>query len=201
MDQDDSEHHRVAPKLASLAVLLLATVVMYISQGLTHTLVPLRLASGSASGLVTACYFVGFSLGAFLGPQLIRRVGHIRAFGGLLGIVILAVLSLALVDALWFWGVIRLLHGASIAAAAIVVEAWLVSASGPEARGRVLAVYTLAVYGGIGIGPLFLTILPEGADTLWQPFSVAAIILCLAAVPVLFWRTDAPPIPTHTPAS
>ena len=201
MDQDDSEHHRVAPKLASLAVLLLATVVMYISQGLTHTLVPLRLASGSASGLVTACYFVGFSLGAFLGPQLIRRVGHIRAFGGLLGIVILAVLSLALVDALWFWGVIRLLHGASIAAAAIVVEAWLVSASGPEARGRVLAVYTLAVYGGIGIGPLFLTILPEGADTLWQPFNVAAIILCLAAVPVLFWRTDAPPIPTHTPAS
>jgi len=28
----------------------------------------------------------------------------------------------------------------------------------------VLAVYTLAVYGGIGIGPLFLTILPEGGQ-------------------------------------
>ncbi|PXX91811.1 hypothetical protein DIT71_08105 [Marinobacter vulgaris] len=198
MKQEDRTHHRVAPKLASLAVLLLATVVMYVSQGLTHTLVPLRLASGSASGFVTACYFVGFGLGAFLGPLLIRRVGHIRAFGGLLGIVIFAVLSLALIDALWFWGMIRLLHGASIAAVAVVVEAWLVSASGPEARGRVLAVYTLAVYGGIGIGPLFLTFLP---DTIWQPFSVAAIALCLAAVPVLFWRTDAPAIPTRAPAS
>lgn len=198
MNQDDRTHHRVAPKLASLAVLLLATVAMYVSQGLTHTLVPLRLASGSASGFVTACYFVGFGLGAFLGPLLIGRVGHIRAFGGLLGIVIFAVLALALIDTLWFWGLIRLVHGASIAAVAIVVEAWLVSASGPEARGRVLAVYTLAVYGGIGIGPLFLTFLQ---DTLWQPFSVAAIILCVAAVPVLFWRTDAPPIPTRTPAS
>ncbi|MDK8464422.1 MFS transporter [Marinobacter sp. SS13-12] len=198
MNQDNTTHHRVAPKLASLAVLLLATVVMYVSQGLTHTLVPLRLASGSISGFVTACYFLGFGLGAFLGPLLIRRVGHIRAFGGLLGIVIFAVLSLALIDSLWFWGIIRLLHGASIAAVAVVVEAWLVSASGPEARGRVLAVYTLAVYGGIGIGPLFLTFLP---DTLWQPFSVAAIALCLAAVPVLFWRTDTPVIPPRAPAN
>ncbi|WP_150913584.1 MFS transporter [Marinobacter halotolerans] len=198
MNQDDRTPHRVAPKLASLALLLLATLMMYVSQGLTHTLVPLRLASGSVSGFVTACYFVGFGLGAFLGPLLIQRVGHIRAFGGLLGIAIFAVLSLALIDALWFWGMIRLLHGASIAAVAVVVEAWLVSASGPGARGRVLAVYTLAVYGGIGIGPLFLIFL---SDTLWQPFSVAAIVLCLAAVPVLFWRTDAPAIPTRAPAS
>lgn len=198
VNQDASTHHRVAPKLAALAVLLVATLVMYVSQGLTHTLVPLRLASGSVSGLVTSCYFVGFGLGAFLGPLLIRRVGHIRAFGGLLGIVIFAVLSLALVDALWFWAMIRLLHGASIAATAVVVEAWLVSASGPEARGRVLAVYTLAVYGGIGLGPLVLTFYP---DTLWQPLSVAAIALCLAAVPVLFWRTDAPPISPLAPAN
>ena len=127
-------HRRVTPKLASLAVLLLATLVMYVSQGLTHTLIPLRLASGSASGFVTACYFLGFGLGAFLGPLLIRRVGHIRAFGGLLVIVIFAVLSLALIDALWFWAIIRLLHGASIAAVAVVVEAWLVSASGPIQR-------------------------------------------------------------------
>ena len=198
MDQDATTHLPVAPKLASLAVLLLATVLMYTSQGLTHTLVPLRLSSGSASGFVTACYFLGFGLGAFLSPLLVSRIGHIRAFGGLLGIVIVAVLFLPMVDALWLWGITRLLHGASIAAAAVVVEAWLVSASGLEARGRVLAVYTIAVYGGIGIGPLFLVFL---RDTLWQPFSVAAIILCLAAVPVLFWRTDAPAIPQYAPAS
>lgn len=44
MNQDERTHHRVAPKLASLAVLLLATLAMYVSQGLTHTLAPLGLA-------------------------------------------------------------------------------------------------------------------------------------------------------------
>lgn len=77
MNQGDRAYLSVAPKLASLTVLLLATVLMYTSQGLTHTLVPLRLASGSVSGFITACYFLAFGLGALLSPLLVRRVGHI----------------------------------------------------------------------------------------------------------------------------
>lgn len=75
----------LGPQLAALALLLLATAVLYASQ----------------VGLVTAAYFTGFGLGAFYGSILIRRVGHIRAFGGLLATVICAVLLLPLLESFW----------------------------------------------------------------------------------------------------
>ncbi|MFE8071339.1 MFS transporter [Marinobacteraceae bacterium S3BR75-40.1] len=188
---------KLRSQLGALAILLLANLLLYTSQGLTHTLIPLRLANGFDAGIVTAGYFIGFGLGAFFGPLVIRRVGHIRAFGGLLGMVIFAVLAFPLIEGLVAWVLLRVLQGACIAAVAVVVEAWLVGAASVQDRGKVLAIYTLMVYGGIGLGPLFLTAYP---DLAWRPFSIAALLLCLSAVPVLFWRTEAPPMPLHAPA-
>ena len=183
---------RLTTQLASLAILLIATTVLYTSQGLTHTLVPLLLASGPSAGLVTSGYFLGFVIGAFFGATVIRRVGHIRAFAGLLSLVIFVILTMPLVDSLTFWTLARTIHGACIAATAIVVESWLVGASEATSRGRVLSVYTLAVYGGVGLGPMFLTAFPQAE---WEMFSIGALLLCGAAVPVLFWRTNAPHVP------
>lgn len=182
----------LGPQLTALAVLLLATAILYISQGLTHTIIPLRLGDGTRADLVTAGYFLGFGLGAYWGAVLIRHVGHIRAFGGLLGVVILAILVLPMTKDLVYWVTVRMVHGACIAAAAIVVESWLGGAADARSRGRVLAVYTLAVYGGVGVGPLFLLIYPH---TGWEVFNIGAILLCVAAVPMLFWRVEAPAVP------
>lgn len=176
-------------ELGSVAVLLAATVIFYASQGLTHTLVPLRAGSGDAAGLVTSAYFAGFVLGAFYGTQPIRRVGHIRAFGALTGLTVMAVLAIPLLPPLATWLAVRFLHGACVAAIANVVEAWLSAAASAQTRGRVLAVYTGAVYGGFGLGPLLLVAYPH---TGWEPFAIGAILLCAAGVPVLLWRVDAP---------
>lgn len=46
----------------------------------------------------------------------------------------------------------------------------------------ILAVYAVAVYGGIGVGPLLLLVYPFSD---WQPFSLAGILIAAAAVPVL----------------
>ncbi|TVP93458.1 MAG: hypothetical protein EA348_00670 [Pseudomonadaceae bacterium] len=63
--------------LSGIALLLLGT-------GLLNTLLALRGAGEGFSdqmlGLFGSAYFVGFILGTWLGPRLIRRMGHIRAF-------------------------------------------------------------------------------------------------------------------------
>lgn len=87
----------IGPQLAALLVLLVATLILYVSRGLTHLLVPLRVADPTRAGLVTGAYFLGFGLGAFYGGAVIRRVGHIRAFGGLLSAIICTVLVAATV--------------------------------------------------------------------------------------------------------
>jgi len=189
---EPTQRRSLGPQLAALAVLLMATLVLYASQGLTHTLVPLRLGNATHAGLVTAGYFAGFALGAFYGATLIQRVGHIRAFGGLLGTVICTVLMLPLFESFWFWMGLRVIHGACIAASAVVVESWLVTSADAGSRGRVLAVYTLAINLGIGLGPLFLMLYPH---TGWEAFSIGALLLALSAVPVLFWRVKAPIVP------
>lgn len=179
-------------ELGSVAVLLGATTVFYTSQGLTHTLVPLRAGSGGVAGWVTSAYFAGFVFGAFHGARPARRVGHVRAFGALTALTVAAVLAFPLLPPLAAWLAVRLVHGAAVAALATVVEAWLSAAASAQTRGRVLAVYTGAVYAGFGVGPLLLSVYPH---TGWEAFSLAAILLCAAGTPVLLWRVDAPLVP------
>ena len=100
-------------------------------EGLTHTVIPLRLVDGTRAGLVTAAYFLGFVLGAYWGALFIRRVGHIRAFGSLLSLVVLAILVLPMTSGLWFWVAICMVHGASIAAVAPYLAAALPVMLGP----------------------------------------------------------------------
>lgn len=178
--------------LGTVVVLLAATAVLYTSQGLTHTVVPLRLAVGTSAGLVTAAYFAGFAAGAFLGGPVIRHVGHIRAFGALTAIVVVLVLLLPLLPMHGAWMVLRTLHGAGIAGLALIVESWLTATTSAAARGRVLAAYTTAVYTGFGIGPLLLSVYSVAS---WEVFSIGAALLAGAGVPVLLSRIEAPPLP------
>ena len=64
--------------------LLLGTAFLLLGLGLQGTLLSLRANLEqfplAVTGLVMSAYFLGFVLGAYLCPPLIRRVGHIRAF-------------------------------------------------------------------------------------------------------------------------
>ena len=90
--------------LAPVAALLAGTALLYLGHGLQMTLVPLRAALegfGSLSlGLIGATYFAGFVAGCFVGPLLIQRAGHIRAFAAMVSIVSA---TLAFMSALCVW--------------------------------------------------------------------------------------------------
>ena len=71
--------------MASIAALLISVFILLAGSGLQTTLVPLAAnASGFDAlqvGFLGSSYFIGMMLGCFAAPWLIRRTGHIRAFG------------------------------------------------------------------------------------------------------------------------
>ena len=77
----------VGPLLWRLSTLLLGVGLLVVGVGLLFSVLGLRAGLADFSsitlGLVTSAYFVGFVLGTFACPVVIRRVGHIRAFAAM----------------------------------------------------------------------------------------------------------------------
>jgi MFS family permease len=71
---------------ASITTLLIGTAVLFLGYGLLITLLPLRARiedfSTTMIGVMGGAYFAGFAVGCLIGPQAVKRVGHIRAFAG-----------------------------------------------------------------------------------------------------------------------
>ena len=69
---------------APLSALLTGVALLLLGTGLLNTLLSVRAVQNGLDstllGLVMSAYFVGFILGTFLSPVMIRRVGHIRTF-------------------------------------------------------------------------------------------------------------------------
>lgn len=69
----------------SILALLLGTAFLLAGSGLFGLLLPLRGQvegfSTTSLGLLGTAWSAGFIAGCFLAPRLVRRVGHVRAFG------------------------------------------------------------------------------------------------------------------------
>src|SRR5665213_4538673 len=70
--------------LRPLFSILLGLLFLSVGHGMQLTLIPLRAEALGWSkfeiGAVGSAYYVGYVLGCFVSPYLIRRAGHIRAF-------------------------------------------------------------------------------------------------------------------------
>ena len=77
----------VGPLLWRLSTLLLGVGLLVVGVGLLFSVLGLRAGladfSSIALGLVTSAYFVGFIVGTFACPVVIRKFGHIRAFAAM----------------------------------------------------------------------------------------------------------------------
>src|SRR5882672_2599783 len=86
---------------SSIVAILIATALFLMGNGLIGTLTPLRAHaqgfSDIAVGALGAWYYLGFVIGCFGGPQLLARVGHIRAFA--VAAVVLA--ACVLIQPIW----------------------------------------------------------------------------------------------------
>ena len=186
--------------VAPLSSLFAGVAILLTGMGLMGTVLAVRAGveqfSDGVTGIVMAAYFVGFSVGAFICPPIIRRVGHIRAFAAMASIASTTAILHAMVVDPFVWGLLRLITGACLLGLYMVIESWLNTLSPTETRGRIFAFYMMVTLMALGLGQ-FLILL--GDVTTFITFGVVSVLLSLSLVPIAMTRVREP-APVESPS-
>jgi MFS family permease len=173
--------------------LFLGMGVLMLGAGLQSTLLGLRATLDgfptSVTGVIMSCYYVGYVAGTFIAPPLLRQVGHIRVFAALAAIASVAILVQGLFVNPVTWGAMRLVSGVSFAAIYVVAESWLNDRASRSNRGRLLAVYMVVLYVGLGAAQFLLILSDPRTPT---PFMLVSVLISLAMVPIVISAQQLP---------
>lgn len=184
---------RVITLLVPIAALLLSDALLLVGHGLLLTFLPLAAQSAGFSdtqvALTGSAYFLGFVTGCLVTPAIVRRVGHIRSFAVLATSYSAIVLVFSILPQFLSWLLLRFLVGAAISGLYMIIESWLNERSTNETRGTILSIYTVINLLMITVGQQMLNVVKVDSH---QLFSLAAILLSLAIVPVSLTLSLAP---------
>jgi MFS family permease len=166
--------------------LLLGMGLLMLGAGLQSTLLGLRATleafPTTITGVVMACYYVGYLLGTIAAPRLIRNVGHVRVFAAFAAVAA----AVTLVQAAFVhpvpWAAMRLLTGLCFAGIYVVAESWLNGFATRTDRARLFAVYMVVLYVGLGSAQFLLILSNPGTSA---PFMLVSGLICMAMVPTL----------------
>ena len=183
--------------VTSLSALIISIVLLISGNAFLTTLLGIRLSiedvNPSVIGWVLVCYSVGFVLGTLYVQRIIARVGHIRAFAVFAAMAAVAALAYPLWMTTIMWAFLRGLSGFSIAGVMVVIESWFSSRATNSNRGALFAVYQIVFYSAAAGGQLVVNL---GDPSSFMPFTLAAILLTLALIPLSLTRMEAPFIET-----
>ena len=182
--------------LISLSALLLSTLFVQMGIG---ALRPFDAISGQALGfspveigLLASGHFAGFLLGCIFGPHLVRRAGHSRAFAVMAGVAVISIIAHPLLPDAYFWAVIRVLSGFSVAGCYTLIESWLQAKITNNIRGRVFSIYRMIdMSGQIMANAIIATLTPAS----YVSYNLLAIIMCLAILPLALTQSKEPELP------
>ncbi len=177
----------------SLSALLLSTGLLVSGNTFLMTLLGIRLSLEQVDSGIIGWVLVGYSLGFVVGtlycPRIIERVGHIRSFA-----VFCALMGMAcLLHPVWVaplpWALLRGAAGISMAGLLLIIESWFSTRATNENRGTLFAVYQVLFYLSAAGGQLLVSM---GNPGTFMPFSIAALFLIAALVPLALTRLEAP---------
>jgi MFS family permease len=183
--------------LRSAWALLLGMLLLMLGNGLQGTLLGIRGAiegyDAGTMSLVMSAYFVGFLLGSYRAPAMIRRVGHVRVFAALASVISGVFILYAAAPDPWVWIAMRLAVGFCFAGVYVVAESWLNDAATNETRGQALSLYMIVQMVGI--------ITAQGVVNLADPagydlFVVMSVLVSVSVTPILLAASDAPAFQT-----
>jgi MFS family permease len=177
----------------SLLAVLSSTAGLGLAYGIGFTVTSLRFEAwgepGWMVGLAGAAPAFAVLLLVPFGPMIAARVGAAPAM--LAGAVVMAATFLlmpVLATPEW-WLVLRVLAGAGLALPWLVGETWINTVSPDRWRGRVLAAYTVLIFGGWAVGAQLVALL--GVDG-WAVYLVGTAAMALCALPLVLGRRLAP---------
>lgn len=178
--------------VAALGAIVTGALILQVASTIMNTVVPLRMALEKQPllliGLVGSAYSVGFLLGCFSIPALIRRVGHIRGFAVFASLQAALTLSFPVVPVEW-WSLTRFVMGVAAAGHSICIESWISGQARSSHRGRIFGMYQilnrLALIGSqVGIGYVAI----QTSDV----FLIASTAFSIALIPVSLTRASGP---------
>ena len=179
--------------LVSLFSLFVSTMLLAGGNGFLSTLLSVRLALDGISpdviGGVMLFYSVGFVAGTLISLNIVARVGHIRSFAVFSALLSISALIYPISHNLVLWGILRVAAGFSAAGILVVIESWIGSAATNKNRGSLFAIYQICFYLAVASGQLLVSV---GDPLGFVPFSVAAILLTAAIIPLSAARIQAP---------
>ena len=173
-------------QLRAVSSLLTTMTLIGLCVGMTSTLLSLRATiedfSTITTGVIMSAYFIGYLFGTTRAPKDIRRVGFIRAFGGLAALASATIL----VQSLWVdpvvWFITRFISGFAISAMYVIAESWLNTMADNKNRGAMLSVYLVLIYAGLIVGQLILGFADPAT---FVPFVIIALLINLSLIPIL----------------
>ncbi len=173
--------------------LLRGTAFLLAASGLHGLLLPLRGQEAGFStavlGLLGSAWAAGFVAGCFIAPRMVRRAGHVRAFGAFAasGAIIALLTGLFIHEVTWV--ILRAATGFTMAGAFMVIESWLNEKATNENRGTVFGLYMMVTYASIMAGQMIVASGDIHADSL---FMVAGIFFCMALLPTAMSNAETP---------
>lgn len=183
--------------LRSTLPLLLGIVLLMAGNGLQSSLLGLRGSiegfSSTVMGGLMSGYYIGFLLSSLLTPRRVRSVGHIRVFAAFAALAATAVIAASLFVVPVVWLASRVVTGFCYSGLYVVAESWINDRSSNETRGRLFSIYMLTQYAGLIGGQAMLNLYPPAG---FELFSLVAVLISLAVVPVLLTASQAPPVVT-----
>ncbi len=145
----------------------------------------------TVTGLVMSGYFIGFLFGSTQGEKIIKRVGHIRAFGALTALASICILIHAVFVFPTVWFVMRVLTGIAMSGIYVVAESWLNHAANDKNRAQILSIYMIIMMLGFFCGQFLLNLAdPES----FELFGLISILVSFAAIPILITATPSPEV-------
>src|SRR5271168_3914916 len=164
--------------------------VLMLGAGLQGTLLGVRATLEGyppyVTGLIMSSYYVGYLIGTRIAPPLLRQVGHIRVLAAVASVAVLAQGTFVNPPV---WGAMRLLSGVCFAGIYVVAESWLNDRASKENRGRLLAMYMLVLYVGLGAAQFLLVLSNPLTAT---PFMLVSVLISLALVPIVISAQQVP---------
>jgi MFS family permease len=138
---------------------------------------------------VLSSYFAGFTLGALRCGRIIERVGHIRAYAAVAGLVVAATAAMPLRVGPLPWLVLRAVVGFGCAGLFITTESWLNAKAEPAERGRVFSVYMVGTFLALAVGQLLIG---RAKIETAAPFNGIVALFAVALVMVSTTRAEPP---------
>lgn len=181
--------------VVSLSALLFSIVLLVSGNAFLMTLLGLRLSLEKVPpaliGWILVCYSIGFVIGTLYAGRVIERVGHIRSFAVFSALTAAAALMYPLSSSATFWALLRTISGVSIAGLLVVIESWFSSRATNDNRGALFAVYQIVYYVAAAGGQLLVNV---GDPSRFEPFTLAAVLMTIALIPLSLTRMEAPAI-------